>query len=447
MGRSSRRFTLVDPWIIGGAGRLADLFVVGPWTKLAIDALIALLHPHKFYRTKKAALVVVITLVILLAQPTQSPLANLIGGLFVGTLTTIGLTVAYRRLVHWRNNRHYQLSKPSEPWVPLDITGNPDSAILLTRSVLIGGESGSGKSNAVWMLLEGLVKFNIPFKLHVIDPAGGVELADLEDAQPTILYVDRPTEADNAILDFKDKMDQRLQLLKRLGYKEFDPTKPGLEDEAWHYLLIDELLLCAQQLRQGVLSPLGDILATGRKAGFLVIACTQLGQKSTLGDFRDLFPQRVCFGTRTQELTDAILGTGATNAGATAHLLIDHIGDGFLWTKKAKGYQSFHTRHITDTQTIVARATNTNKRARTNNTNTNTNTYAVYKLFGEDTILYVGVATNPDRAIQAHRRNDEWFELVDPSKTLIEWYQDHNAAYRVQQETIYKENPLWNILN
>jgi hypothetical protein len=44
-------------------------------------------------------------------------------------------------------------------------------------------------------------------------------------------------------------------------------------------MLIDELLLCKKELQGGDAdSPLGEVLASGRKALHIVIGCSQLGQ-------------------------------------------------------------------------------------------------------------------------------------------------------------------------
>lgn len=344
----SQRVNITDKWIIGGDGTWRDLLVVSPYTKLLIDAIWALVHPREYYTFKKVLLTIFYMVWAALELPT--PLAILASINFIVFLHTLSLT--YRYVKTNANHLRYKRYQSSEPFVPLDETGDPRSAILLTRHVLIGGDSGSGKSNAVWMILEGLTRYKIPFRISVIDPAGGVELNDLQDSPYTTQYVDRPTDADSLIIDFRDRMNDRLRIMKAHSIRQFDPRNPLPEDDGnWHYLIIDELLLCAAQIKQGVLSPLGDILAVGRKAGFIVVALTQLGQKSTLGDFRDLFPQRVAFATRTHEMTDAILGTGASND-APAHYLRS-VGEGFLYNERAKGYYQFHTRHITDTHGIA----------------------------------------------------------------------------------------------
>lgn len=323
--------------------------VVNPYVKLSIDFFVALLHPRKHYRLKKSMVDIFCFFWFYLASwnPYWGLAAAITAEIFMQ-----GLSMAFRRTKSHFNHKKFTRYKSNEPFVPLDVSGDPRSALLLTRHVLIGGDSGSGKSNAVWTILEGLNRYAIPFRAWVIDPAGGVELNDLQDSAFTVEYVDRPADADPIITKFRDAMNDRLARMKAAGIRQFNPNVPlEGDDNNWHYLFIDELLLCAAQIKAGPLSPLGDVLAVGRKAGFIAIACTQLGQKTTLGDFRDLFPQRVCFGTRTMEMTDAILGTSAHQEAPAER--IRHVGQGFLWTMKANGYFMFQTKHIKDTKAIA----------------------------------------------------------------------------------------------
>lgn len=486
MVKDRRRFTLEDKWIIGGDGTWKDLLVVSPYTKLTLDIIGALLHPRKYYTFKKILISTLVALYVFTTNPfTPDRRIDLVIGFLISFSILYGWTKVYRYLqIRWRDFFFTHRKSPNEPFVPLDKSGDPRSAILLKRHVLIGGDSGTGKSNAVWEIIEALLKYRIPFRATILDPAGGVELADLQDAPFTSKYVDRPTDADGAIIDFRDRMNERLQKMKQHGLREFDPTHESMKGEHWHYMLIDELLLCAAQIKQGVLSPLGEILAVGRKAGFLVIACTQLGQKTTLGDFRDLFPQRVCFGTKTSDMTDAVLGTGATLAGAKCHT-IEKVGTGYLWTIKARGYIKFHTRHIKSTQKVLAhtpeymppqtpRPTTSANPAAGNfrphrdsgtvlSATASTTTVAepkviprkkqqsgevvLYRLFSkEGSLVYVDIAQSLDQAFRYHEANDNWFKEIDRSKTLTTIYRNHDNAVERKAQLIESERPLWNLV-
>src|SRR3954447_12339252 len=73
----------------------------------------------------------------------------------------------------------YGLSDAGRP-VALPILNAAGECVF--TPLLIAGQSGSGKSSALWATLLGFLVQGIPVRLRVADPAGGVELAALEDA-------------------------------------------------------------------------------------------------------------------------------------------------------------------------------------------------------------------------------------------------------------------------
>ncbi len=82
----------------------------------------------------------------------------------------------------------------------LDADGYPVSLSLITSSLIVG-LSRSGKSNTLWAIIAGMLKKNIPFKLRVIDPGGGVELHRLKTgSSPLVInYTDTPKGVDAVI--------------------------------------------------------------------------------------------------------------------------------------------------------------------------------------------------------------------------------------------------------
>jgi DNA segregation ATPase FtsK/SpoIIIE, S-DNA-T family len=251
--------------------------------------------------------------------------------------------VEYGLTSHRRTPSHRARNRSMPPLSSLLI----EPGINLSTSVLIGGETGSGKSNLVWYIIAQLNQYRIPYRLTVIDPAGGVELNDLEHSPFTRRYIDRAQHVHQIINEFHASMEQRLALMKQRSVRLHTPTP----QEPVEICIIDELLLCKDELQGGVLSPIGEILTVGRKAFHIIVGCTQLGQKSIIGDIRDLFPQRVCLKTQTSESTDAILGSQANVDGAYAHR-IDRPGMGYVWTEETKHFKLFTTPHITDTLRI-----------------------------------------------------------------------------------------------
>lgn len=232
--------------------------------------------------------------------------------------------------------------------IDLDKARNANALLGLTTSTLISGQSESGKSNLAWHLLNEINRSKIPTRLSVVDPAGGVELNNLRESPLTRRYVDRAKDVEGLIQKFHADLEKRLNMMQQNNTRTHNPSQA----HPLEIMVIDELLLCGSQLKGGVLSPIGEILAVGRKARFIVWGLTQLGQKEVIGQIRDLFPQRVCFATRTQEATDAALGSGATAEGAKCHG-IHRPGQGYVWTDHSGSYQKFQAPLISQDDTLT----------------------------------------------------------------------------------------------
>jgi predicted GIY-YIG superfamily endonuclease len=330
------------------------------------------------------------------------------------------------------------------------------AAISMTTSLLIGGASESGKSNLVWYILSALNELQVPYRLWVIDPAGGVELSDLETSPLTRQYVDRVKDISRIVTAFRASMDTRLSAMKSRRVRRHFPTVA----EPVEIMLIDELLLCKKELQGGDAdSPLGEVLASGRKALHIVIGCSQLGQVDVLGRIRDLFPQRICLRTRTQEMTDAVLGTSATSDGANCHR-ISRKGEGYVWTDLSGVFEKFNTPLVRETTTIAAGGITlpaislpTKRSLRTKIRRAGrTFTYLLYNV--DDPThpyytrpCYVGITDNPRRRLKKHE--NEWpqavWSSIIHSRTRIIAYPDWDTAKRKETELIEYYSPIYNI--
>lgn len=262
------------------------------------------------------------------------------------------ITISFKRLT--RQRPHTAIHDLDLENFPIHLDPTDDAPVInLTTSILIGGASESGKSNLVWYILSQLNSYRIPYRVWVIDPAGGVELADLEDSPLTRQYVDRIGGIPTIIKAFRTSMDNRLNDMKVKKIRRHNPTRA----EPLEILIIDELLLCQSQLKGGDAdSPVGEVLASGRKALHIVMACSQLGQKDVVGQIRDLFPQRICLKTLTQESTDAVLGSNATQDGANCHR-ISNRGEGYVFTDVSQTFERFRSPLVTDTHTVAHKGT------------------------------------------------------------------------------------------
>lgn len=338
--------------------------------------------------------------------------------------------------------------------IPLDPT--TEASLLLTKSILICGESESGKSNLVWYILSQLNERQVPYRLHVIDPAGGVELADLQDSPFTVQYADRITQIDQLTTNFRLSLDQRLALMKNRRVRRHFPTP----EEPVEICIIDEILLCKNQLKQGdANSPLGEVLASGRKALHIVIACSQLSQKEVVGQIRDLFPQRICLRTRTQEMTDAALGSQATADGAMCHR-IRQRGEGYIFTDQYGVFEKFRSPLVRETATIAQGGTTIPHTAPPNTRseqlrNRRKGRTFLYQFFNQDDPYhpeyerpcYIGITHNPRQRFKKHEKDwpqQTWLS-IQQSRTKIQAYPTWDEAKQMETELIEYYHPVYNV--
>src|SRR4249919_3266502 len=224
-----------------------------------------------------------------------------------------------------------------------------DVWLELETSLLVVGESNTGKSNLTWFILNELNRIQIPYRLFVLDPKK-VELADLVDSPYIQAYADDISDIDGVIEKFYNSMMDtyaRMKTFKGMRRAPLGYTWP------LNILIIDELLLCDQS-QKGVDTHLGKILIAGRAAGHIVIANSQLGQVDAISRIRDLFPdQRVCFHVTSPDLVNAVLGPRSEERGAKC-VDIEEAGVGYIYTQFTGGFARFQLPFMIDVAAIAA---------------------------------------------------------------------------------------------
>lgn len=365
------------------------------------------------------------------------------------------ITIAFSPPKKRRYNPQEDSSLDLEQY-PILLDPTTEASIVLTKSILIGGESESGKSNLVWYILSQLNDHQIPYRLWVIDPAGGVELSDLEDSPFTRYYTDRIAGIEPLTTAFRKSMDDRLRLMKQRRVRRHFPTP----QEPVEICIIDEILLSKGQLKGGDAdSPLGEVLTAGRKALHIVLACSQLGEKLVIGQIRDLFPQRLCLRTKSADITDAVLGSNATQDGAVCHR-INNRGEGYVYTDQSGVFEKFHAPLVRETASIAqggvtlphsppptSRAQRLRERRK--------GRHFVYQFFNQDDPhhpeytrpCYVGITPNPRRRFKEHERDwptQTWLSIVQ-SRTKIQAYPDWDTAKDMETELIKYYQPIYNV--
>jgi hypothetical protein len=235
------------------------------------------------------------------------------GGKHLWTLT---YDDPFRRVI-----RVAELPKPSKPMqvvVGLDEDGQPIEKDLRLPNLIVGMQ-GAGKSSEVWTTLHGLQESGIPHRIRVFDPKGGQEFGELEDS--AYYYERNPTKWPQFLEHAIRAMEVRQAMLRRAGLRK----NPFTWENPLDLMVIDELLTVLAMSSGSTKVKVGGaqvkasdafmvFLSTARAAGFGLLACSQLSQKSTIGDIRDLFGYVTCLRVNSDEIVNTILGPGASKA-------------------------------------------------------------------------------------------------------------------------------------
>jgi predicted GIY-YIG superfamily endonuclease len=313
-----------------------------------------------------------------------------------------------------------------------------DAVLSLLLSVFIGGLSNSGKSNIVRAIFHALIRQKIPHELYVADPAGGVELSELEHYPHTLAYVDMPNKVEDLIKKaHKDMFSRKAALNATPGVNKITVSY----ENPLRIILIDELLLLGEQIKKVPDSELSQIIAVGRKFGYVVIALSQLTQVDATGRIRDLFPQKICLATENADMTDACLGKGAEANGAKcSEISLDQPGVGYYKNTVGKGFTRFRAAEAQGS------LLNAGGEAAPTPSYDATRRCAVYKYYNiAGKALYFGNAYDPEERAKQHAGSKLWYSHIDHTRTKIEWYANKKEAEAAETEAIKAEHPIHNV--
>jgi hypothetical protein len=359
----------------------------------------------------------------------------------------------------------FGLSEQATP-VGFRILNDKGECVLVPTAII--GMSGSGKSNTLWALLLGFIIQQIPVRLWVADPAGGVELVALQDALndkagtpyfQVHRYADTQAGIEKMVQDFAAAMDSRLTDAKKRRQRAHVPTLA----EPVNLLIIDELLWCDKLIKAGKDGPLGRVMTGGRKVAFTVVGLGQLAKVDALGQLRDLFLLRLVLKVMTREGVEAALGSGAGWADkAPAHRLsAEAKGVGFMVDALGRDHRAdeavnFRSVYLTDEQVAdiargdmpsgverFAREEVDGKRFR----------HCHYRLYDDGMgLVYNGETNHFERRMREHAKRSPWWgEVVQDSEHMHqEWHfgatpqEAYAKAKAAESEAIRKEFPRHN---
>jgi hypothetical protein len=205
-------------------------------------------------------------------------------------------------------------------WQPIPVGVDEDghwvTITLPERHVLLGGESGAGKSGGLTLLLAAAALD--PSVMLVLLDGKLVELACWAGLADRSVGPDL-AEAVAVLAEVQAELDRRLVTLLANRRRKLTPTL-GLP---LLLVVIDELALYMagpdRRLSAQFAARLRDLVARGRAAGIVVLAATQKPSHEIIPTaLRDLFGFRWAFRCLTPQASDTILGAGWASQGYAA---------------------------------------------------------------------------------------------------------------------------------
>ncbi len=198
----------------------------------------------------------------------------------------------------------------------VDESGQLVATSLLEHHLLLGGEPGAGKSNAL-SLVVAAAALDPSVKLYLLD-GKFVELGPWCDVADRFCG-NEIDEAVELLEQVRAEMEGRYVELRQLKRRKVTPGD-GL---CLHVVVCDELAFFLNHPDKKRAQRFGDLLrdlvARGRAAGVVVVAATQKPAADVVPSaLRDLFGYRWAMRCATREASDTILGSGWAAQGYSA---------------------------------------------------------------------------------------------------------------------------------
>jgi len=217
----------------------------------------------------------------------------------------------------------------------IDENGDIVCVNLAERNMLLGGEPGGGKSNAL-NLIVGHGALSADCKLILID-GKQVELGPWRHCADMFIGPSI-TDALTCMTALQKIMNERYDKLLAAGARKITPQS----GEPVYLVVIDEYAYFSatvgdkkQQAEFAALTR--DLVARGRAAGVIVILATQRPSHQVIDpSLRDLFGYRWAFRCTTDSSSDTVLGHGWAGEGYSA-ATIDPLARGVSWLLSETG--------------------------------------------------------------------------------------------------------------
>ncbi len=215
-----------------------------------------------------------------------------------------------------------------------------DVSLRLTIPTLFGGVTGSGKSNAMSLMVASAA-LDPTAKLYLLDAKRGLEFDVWADCAERIAF--NLEEGVDVLREAQRVMFERADQLKAAAHREHRTIRKVTREDGWPLIVvaIDELAEFTspgagadKKLVAEFCDLLTSLVRIGRAPGVIVVAATQKPTVAAVPEqARDNFAQRCAFRTTTPSMSDVILGQGHASEGYDASKIgseDDERGTGWL---------------------------------------------------------------------------------------------------------------------
>jgi hypothetical protein len=219
-------------------------------------------------------------------------------------------------------NERFVPAEANDSWksFPIAVTEDGDAIPYEAFHTLGIGQTGAGKGSIWWAIFNGFLssarKGLVEF--YAIDPKGAEAFG--ADGRPLAIFEEVASKPDawHALLI---KLAARMQSRQGKGREQ-----PVTTENPLIVILIDELsalgILDVDATRKKEsTAALLTIASQGRSMNFFIVALAQQPQKEMIGNVREFLAMRVSLRVGQKHEVDMVLGDGAAEGGAEAHLI------------------------------------------------------------------------------------------------------------------------------
>nr|WP_036554815.1 FtsK/SpoIIIE domain-containing protein [Nocardiopsis sp. CNT312] len=185
--------------------------------------------------------------------------------------------------------------------------------------VLVAGVTGSGKGSVIWSAIRAM----LPAVADNIAQVWAIDPKRMELAYGRDLFAHYADDGESAVAVLELAVAQMQDRARRYAGKRRSHT-PTTEDPFVLVVLDEVAFLTAyhpdRDIRKRSENAIATLTSQGRSVGFAVLAALQDPRKEVM-NLRNLFPDKVALRLDEASQVDMILGEGARDRGANAHLI------------------------------------------------------------------------------------------------------------------------------